>query len=456
MLTFLTVTAVTVKNVNIKSGGSLTINGSLTANEVVNEAGNDALAIKDGGQLRQNNTDLKGKFVMTVTPPTSWDESIIDGWQFIASPVEGVEFSKFVPANDGQGDYDLYQYDGENNKWRNHKQEYGENEVGFEFGDKFVVGTAYLASLQYERDVMFSGILNAAQTHTFNVSHNAEKHAANFHLLGNPFTFAMDVEHLQATGLATGYAILNAEGNDYVYLTEGQIPVGDGFFVMATESTAALTYSETATRGAAEASANINIIARVEDGSNNVIINMADNKEGFRKLEGFNKEIANIYVENKGNKYAIYNCESNANEVELTFVAKQMGSYSLSFDINGEFETVTLVDRMTGVETDMIEEGEYNFIATSNDMKNRFVVRLSNSMTATEEFLANFVYQSGEELIVNAEGTIQIIDMMGRVVYSAEHSNGSNRINVSEFNNAAYVVRVVNGNGVKSQKVVIY
>ncbi|MBR5202991.1 MAG: T9SS type A sorting domain-containing protein, partial [Clostridia bacterium] len=71
-------------------------------------------------------------------------------------------------------------------------------------------------------------------------------------------------------------------------------------------------------------------------------------------------------------------------------------------------------------------------------------------------FLANFVYQSGEELIVNAEGTIQIIDMMGRVVYSAEHSNGSNRINVSEFNNAAYVVRVVNGNGVKSQKVVIY
>ena len=446
--------AVTVKNVNIKSGGSLTINGSLTANEVVNEAGNDALVIKDGGQLRQNNTNLKGKFVMTVTPPTSWDESNIDGWQFIASPVEGVEFSKFVPANDGQGDYDLYQYDGENNNWRNHKQEYGENEVGFEFGDKFVVGTAYLASLQYERDVMFSGILNAAQTHTFNVSHNAEKHAANFHLLGNPFTFAMDVKNLQASGLATGYAILNAEGNDYVYLTEGQIPVGDGFFVMATESTASLSYAET--RSAAEASANINIIARGEAGSNNVIINMADNKEGFRKLEGFNKEIANIYVENKGNKYAIYNCESNANEVELTFVAKQMGSYSLSFDINGEFETVTLVDRMTGVETDMIEEGEYNFIATSNDMKNRFVVRLSNSMTATEEFLANFVYQSGEELIVNAEGTIQIIDMMGRVVYSAEHSNGSNRINVSEFNNAAYVVRVVNGNGVKSQKVVIY
>ena len=448
---------VTTGTVNIKSSGSLTINGSLTANEVVNEAGYDALVINEGGQLRQDNKELTGKFVMNVKAPNEWAESNTDGWQFIASPVEGVEFSKFVPANnDGQGDYDLYQYDGKNNKWRNHKHVYGEDEEAFEFGDKFVVGTAYLAALQYERDVMFSGILNAAKTHTFNVSHNAEKNAANFHLLGNPFTFAMDVKNLQASGLATGYAVLNAEGNDYTYITTGQIPVGDGFFVMATESTAALSYSETATRSAAEETANINIVAKGAAGSNNVIINMAGDKEGFRKLEGFNKEIANIYVENKGNKYAIYNCESDANEVELTFVAKQMGSYSLSFDINGEFETVTLVDRMTGVETDMIAEGEYNFIATSNDMKNRFAVRLSNSMTSTEEFLANFVYQSGEELIINAEGTIQIIDMMGRVVYSNENANGNDRISVSEFNNAAYVVRVINGNGVKSQKVVIY
>ncbi len=447
---------VTTGTVNIEQGGSLTINGSLTAGNVYNNTQAGALCINDGGQLRQSNQNLNGKFVMTVTPPTSWDESNIDGWQFIASPVEGVEFSKFVPAedNDVEGDYDLYQYDGENNKWRNHKHVYGEGEEAFVFGDKFVVGTAYLAALQYEKDVTFSGVLNAAQTYTFNVSHNAEKNAANYHLLGNPFTFAMDVKNFKATGLATGYAVLNAEGNDYLYLIKGQIPVGNGFFVMATEATAALTYSEA--RGAAEETANINIVAKGATGSNNVIINMANDKEGFRKLEGFNKEIANIYVENKGNKYAIYNCESDVNEVELTFVAKQMGSYSLSFDINGEFETVTLVDRMTGVETDMIAEGEYNFIATSNDMKNRFVVRLSNSMTATEEFLANFVYQSGEELIINAEGAIQIIDMMGRVVYSNENANGNDRINVSEFNNAAYVVRVINSNGVKSQKVVIY
>ena len=46
--------------------------------------------------------------------------------------------------------------------------------------------------------------------------------------------------------------------------------------------------------------------------------------------------------------------------------------------------------------------------------------------------------------------------MLGRVVYSNEHANGDNRINVSEFNNTSYVVRVVNEEGVKVQKVVIY
>ena len=438
---------ITTGTVTILGDGNITINGSLTAGNVYNNTQAGALCINDGGQLRQNNQNLNGKFVMTVTPPTSWDESNIDGWQFIASPVKGVEFSNFVPANDVEGDYDLYQYDGDNNLWRNHKHEYAEGETAFAFGEEFKLGTAYLASLQYSRDVIFSGTFNAATTHQFEVSYTADNKAANFHLLGNPFTFDINTKYFQAAGLATGYAVMNEAGNDYEYFTEGTIPVGDGFFVFATEATASLKYAET--RGAKEATDNINIVARGEAGSNNVIINFAEG-ESFRKLEGFNNEIANIYVASQDNKYAIYNCESDVNEVELTFVAKQMGSYSLSFDLNGEFESVVLVDRLTGVETDMIAEGEYNFIASSEDMKNRFVVRLANGEEATDD--SQFVYQNGDELIINAEGAIEIIDMMGRVVYSSEAN--VNRVNVSNFNNAAYVVRALNEG--KVQKVVIY
>ena len=66
----------------------------------------------------------------------------------------------------------------------------------------------------------------------------------------------------------------------------------------------------------------------------------------------------------------------------------------------------------------------------------------------------NFVYQSGEELIINAEGTLQIIDIMGRVVYTRD-ANKNDRINVSLLKKAAYIVRCIGTDKVKTQKIVI-
>ena len=51
------------------------------------------------------------------------------------------------------------------------------------------------------------------------------------------------------------------------------------------------------------------------------------------------------------------------------------------------------------------------------------------------------------------EGTIQIIDMMGRVVMKEENHDGT--INIGELNNATYIVRCVNENEVKTQKIVV-
>ena len=76
-----------------------------------------------------------------------------------------------------------------------------------------------------------------------------------------------------------------------------------------------------------------------------------------------------------------------------------------------------------------------------------------NSQQTTDD--NQFVYQSGEELIVNAKGMIQIVDVLGRVVYQSEHSNDINRINVENLDNATYVLRCVNGSEVKTQKIVI-
>ena len=77
---------------------------------------------------------------------------------------------------------------------------------------------------------------------------------------------------------------------------------------------------------------------------------------------------------------------------------------------------------------------------------------MDNGQSATD---GNFVYQSGEELIVDAEGTIQIIDVMGRMVYSNDVESSNNRINVSNLKGATYIVRNISNNTVRTQKIVI-
>ena len=352
----------------------------------------------------------------------------------------------FLPQSDTG--YDLFKYDGtkEGTEWVNYKVH------PYEFETTFQQGRAYLASYEAETTATFSGVLNNATSFYYEVAFNAGKELANFHLLGNPFSFNMDWSGIAAEGLVDGYAVVNNQGG-YDYLTSGNIKVGDGFFVKAIEENPSLHYAHNV-RSSKEKANSINVIASGKAGKDNVVVNFAGQAEGFNKLQNFNDAIATVYVSENGKNYGIANVDENTTEVALNFDAKEMGSYTISLDVDGEFESVVLVDRFTGVETNMLLEDEYTFTATSNDNVNRFVIRLAQGSQL--EAQSQFVYQSGEELILSIEGSVQIVDMLGRVVYSNEHASGNNRIYVGEFNDASYVVRVVNEEGVKVQKVVIY
>ena len=438
---------VTVKSITI-NGGSLTVKSGvvLTVNETFINTDADAFIINDGAQVFQNNEGVVATFNMNIVNPKGWTSLNKDGWQFIASPMTNANVISFLPQSDTG--YDLFKYDGtkEGTEWVNYKVH------PYEFETTFQQGRAYLASYEAETTATFSGVLNNATSFDYEVAFNAEKDLANFHLLGNPFSFNMDWNGIAAEGLVDGYAVVNNQGG-YDYLTSGTIKVGDGFFVKAIEGNPSLHYAHNV-RSSKEKANSINVIASGKAGKDNVVVNFAGQAEGFDKLQNFNDAIATVHVSENGKNYGIANVDENTTEVALNFDAKEMGSYTISLDINGEFETVTLVDRFTGVETDMLVENEYSFIASNDDNVNRFVIRLAQGSQL--EAQSQFVYQSGEELILSIEGSVQIVDMLGRVVYSNEHANGDNRINVSEFNNASYVVRVVNEEGVKVQKVVIY
>ena len=188
---------------------------------------------------------------------------------------------------------------------------------------------------------------------------------------------------------------------------------------------------------------------------NNLIICMNDEgQEGFNKLNNFNKSIANIYVASNDKRYGIYNCNEDVKEVNVDFETKEMGNYTLHIDSEGEFETITLVDNITGEKTDMLLN-DYTFTASSQDIRNRFVVRFTkDDGLSTVNCDNNFVYQSDNELIINAIGTAQIIDIMGRIVYSNEVTGDDSRIDMSCFDKGAYIIRLINKECVKTAKVV--
>ena len=200
----------------------------------------------------------------------------------------------------------------------------------------------------------------------------------------------------------------------------------------------------------------INIIASGKAGRDNVIVNFTGKSEGFDKLQNFNKSIAKIYVSDKGKAYGIVNVDENTTEVEFVFSTQEMGQYSISLDINGDLGTVYLLDRVTGAVTDMSSENRYDFIATSNDIENRFVIMLDNSQQTTDN--SHFAYISNNEIIIsNIEGIAQIniYDVMGRCMYNGECSDATSSISTDAFTSGVYMIHKVDDSGTNVQKIII-
>ena len=107
---------------------------------------------------------------------------------------------------------------------------------------------------------------------------------------------------------------------------------------------------------------------------------------------------------------------------------------------------------MTGADVDLLATPSYTFEARTTDYANRFRLVFAANNSSSED---NFAFFSNGSFVINNEGmaTVQVIDINGRIL-SSESINGCANINV----NAAagvYVLRLINGENVKVQKVVV-
>ena len=439
------------KSVTIQDGGMLIVTG-----EIVN-TDYDALIIEDGGQIIQRNENVAATFKKNIVNPSSWSNPE-SGWQFISSPMLDAATEGFESI---EGDYDLYKFDGSQElQWVNYK-----NHEDFE--ETFTPGVGYIASYQSQDVAVFKGDLNnETEYFEFEIGFDADNEWACFSLLGNPFSFDIDWELMVPSRLEEGFVTLNTTTGAYIYNVEGKIKVGEGFMVNAYNRRSTLDY-DNAAKSRKEKSDYINIVASNSNGFDNVIINDVKNESaGFPKLENINPNIANVYVKEDDNRYGIYNLNPEVNEIPLYFDAKEMGTYTLTFDVKGDYENLYLLDKMTGEKVNILLENEYSFIANSNDNNDRFIIKMDNSQQTTDN--SHFAYVSGENLIItdiSGEAQINIYDALGRCVLSrdaASHVRTSVagrdadcHVLMDGFDSGMYIIQKIDENGINVQKLIL-
>lgn len=338
------------------------------------------------------------------------------------------------------------------------------DDVEFVNENSFEKGRGYLVSYQNEDNVAeFKGNLNYLdEGESYQIDFNHYPNIlAQFNLIGNPFPFNIDWdEYVKTSSVYDGFATLNAEEGGYKYNVNGTIKAGEGFMIKTLEGVDQyIRFSKNTSKSYRTKYNSINITVSNKTSSDNVIIRFNDEKaSGFPKLLNFNNNIAAVYVKDENINYGILNYNNDIKEIPLYFDAKEMGTYTLTFDFEGNYDNLYLLDKMTGEKVNVLLENKYSFTATSNDNPDRFVLRLAQS--SQPEAHSHFAYINNSDIVIfdiEGEAQIRIIDALGRCVYNGECSDEIHRVDAAShvLTSGVYMIQKIDDKGINIQKIII-
>lgn len=415
-----------------------------------------SITIADGGQLIHTNPGVSVTLEKKIigyhgnTSPTSW--------YTISSPLYPSIESSTV-ENLLANDYDLYRYDEPTHYWDNIEDLLDTIEEGPKGNwTKLDAARGYLYANNNDVTLKFKGVANHTGG-TYNLTRDVwDGVLIGFHLVGNPFTHDIYMNNAFNTDatLADGYYVLSSTGAWSAKLgSDEAIKPCQGVLINAsTEGT--LTINKKVGPAAQTRSRANNEFLTISVANKNyedVTYVSFDAITPLEKVNHQNKDIPMVYIPMEEAIYAIAAMEDDVKEIPVAFEAKTMGQYTISVKSeNCEFESMYLVDRKTGVETDLLLE-DYTFLATTTDNSERFTIRLNDNNSDNEDF----IFINNGEIIINkieGKGVLQIFDVMGRYISHSEVS-GSANISTEAFTSGVYIIRMTDDNGIKTQKVVL-
>ena len=391
----------------------------------------------------------------TLTVPGHGDGT--GGWNLIASPVAGNIEAVAVGNIFAATDYDLYRFDqGEEKEWRNYKS------VPF----KLENGKGYLYATKEDQTLAFVGPYNEADEQEVPLTYTTDNPsivARGWNLIGNPFTTA-------ATIGERSFYRMNPEGSEIIPANsnEQNIAPMEGIFVHTDTEGETVTFAKAtrATGNSGEIVINLfsNGVASASPATtlmDRAIVRMDEGRTlpKFQIKDNSDK----LYIPQNGKDYAVVAVGGNVahnvfTEMPVNFEAAKNGTYTLSVNVeNMDLEYLHLIDNLTGADVDLLETPVYTFTAKTTDYASRFcLVFHANDASAGSASDAPFAYISNGNIVITTDmgdATLQIVDMMGRVIIS--YGGHTRCVPTNGMPAGVYVLRLVGGDSIRTQKIVV-
>ena len=441
---------------NVTINAACTIPATYTAqtnNITIGE--NGSLTIADGGQLIHNNEGVVATVEKNITAYTvnqNEGESLTDGWYFIASPIT----DDYTPTGSMvENTYDLYRLNPTTTRWENYK-----NTTGHSDFTKLNNGAGYLYANSAETTLSFTGTLKPyAASESVSVS-------TGWNLIGNPITYNVYANR-------SFYKMNEAKTGVEAVSTFSTSPIAPctGIVVEA-ETNGNVSFSKEVPTQSQGNNNSLQIALSQTNTRNNALLDKAivsfeeDNQLG--KFY-FGTQNANIYIPQNGKDYAIVSSETQG-EMPINFKARENGTYTITVNAEDvEMGYLHLIDYMTGADIDLLAlrphstgsgteaqgPASYTFTAKTTDYESRFKLVFFANEDSPSTGSGTFAYVNNGNIIITADvndATLQIINMMGRIIVSG---NAINRVSTDGMVPGVYVLRLVYGDDVRTQKMVI-
>ena len=354
----------------------------------------------------------------------------------------------------------------------------------------FTPGKGYMMAISQDSYMSSTGILN--RNVTIPVTTEAPddisgyaSHNRGSNLVGNPYQAYLDLNEVSTTSVNTGldkFWVYDADHGNGIYVpyykqastnpwTPSQyIHPHQGFFVVKTTSgNTDMTFTPSMATTKKDDNSYfrgrpayplVNLLVTDEAGSSDLAIVEFNRPEvgGVPKIENLKNASFDLYARFDNESYGLLFTPEGTERVPVFFKTPTSGTYTLSWEkYNGTFSRMRLIDNITGTDYDMLTHDHYTFQAYNTDFAARFYIVFS--VTGVDENDDNdspLAYFNGEGWVVEGEGKLELVDMLGHVLYANNLSGERTIVHFDDFAAGMYMLRLVNSNTIlKAQKIVI-